>query len=58
MADQGGLSISDLKESFAIERATAQRDMKLLRDAGWITFIGAPKTGKYQLTEQGKQLLQ
>ena len=28
IADQGGLSISDLKESFAIERATAQRDMK------------------------------
>ena len=58
IADQGGLSISDLKENFAIERATAQRDMKLLRDAGWITFVGIPKTGKYQLTKQGKQLLQ
>ncbi len=58
MADQGGLSISDLKENFAIERATAQRDMKLLRDAGWVNFVGAPRTGKYQLTEQGKKLPQ
>ena len=58
IADQEGLSISDLKKNFAIKRATAQRDMKILRDAGWITFVGAPKTGKYQLTEQGKQLLQ
>ena len=56
LVNHKGLSISDLKANFGIERATAQRDMKLLRDLGWVTFVGSPKTGKYRLTQQGKQL--
>jgi hypothetical protein len=35
----------------------AQRDMKILRDIGFISFVGAPKTGKYMITEKLAQIL-
>ena len=49
------ISLDELKSNFKIKRATAQRDMKHLKNLGWIDFIGAPKTGKYMLTEKGKK---
>ncbi|WP_201741412.1 HTH domain-containing protein [Sinomicrobium soli] len=50
-----GISLEELKKEFHIKRATAQRDMKQLKDIGWVDFVGAPKTGKYMLTEQGEK---
>ena len=52
-----GVSINDLRAAFGVERATAQRDMALLRKLGLTTFEGAPKNGSYQLTLAGRQLL-
>ena len=52
-----GVTINDLKEMFKIERATAQRDMALLREAGLVSFKGAPKTGRYVLTDDARQRL-
>jgi ATP-dependent DNA helicase RecG len=52
--ENNGVSLDDLKKQFNIERATAQRDMKQLKSIGWVDFIGAPKTGKYMLTDKGK----
>ena len=52
-----GLSLSQLMKDRTIKRATAQRDMKILKEIGFISFIGAPKTGKYMITGKLKQVL-
>jgi len=49
----GGLNLQSLMVEFSIERRTAQRDMKLLKAAGFVEFVGPDKTGKYILTEKG-----
>ena len=54
--NQEGLSLEDVKKNFGIERATAQRDMKYLKDADLVKFKGAAKTGKYVLTKKALQL--
>lgn len=33
-----------------------QRDMKMIKEAGLITFVGAPKTGKYRITDKLSQI--
>ena len=52
-----GLSLSQLIQNHTIRRATAQRDMKVLRDIGFISFVGATKTGKYMITEKLTHIL-
>jgi hypothetical protein len=52
-----GLSLTQLMKKYLIGRATAQRDMKILRDIKFIRFIGAPKTGKYMITKTLTQIL-
>ena len=52
-----GMSLSQLMANHAIKRATAQRDMKMLKDAGLINFIGAPKTGKYMISNKLSQII-
>ena len=49
--EKGGATLNDLKDSFTISRETAQRDMAFLRKAGLLIFQGAPKTGRYVLTD-------
>lgn len=49
---QGGVTLSELRDQFKISRETVQRDMAFLRKANLIRFEGAPKTGRYVLTEQ------
>jgi ATP-dependent DNA helicase RecG len=52
----GGIALKALIEAFQIKRATGQRDIKQLKDAGLIIFTGSDKSGKYILTEKGKEL--
>ncbi len=54
---QGGATLSELRGQFKISRETVQRDMAFLRKAGLVIFSGAPKTGRYVLTEQAHQQL-
>lgn len=49
---QGGATLPELRDQFKISRETVQRDMAFLRKANLIRFEGAPKTGRYVLTEQ------
>lgn len=53
-----GISLSTIKDIFRVSRETAQRDMALLREAGLVMFEGAPKSGRYVLTDVGRQRLQ
>ena len=42
---------------YRVKRATAQRYMKVLREAGIAEFTGAPKTGRYVLTKHFRSKL-
>lgn len=48
---------SDVERLFNISTATAERDLSFLKRLGLIIFKGAPKTGKYILSDKGKKIL-
>lgn len=54
---KNGLTLPQLMKNYSIRRATAQRDMKILRSVGLVSFVGAPKTGKYMITEKFEPIL-
>jgi ATP-dependent DNA helicase RecG len=56
MIFENGKSLNDVIKKHNIPKRTAERDMKILREAGLIIFSGAPKTGKYLITEKVKEL--
>ncbi len=47
-----------MEKTFGISTATAERDIALLKEAELILFEGAPKTGRYILTEKGRKFLE
>jgi ATP-dependent DNA helicase RecG len=51
-----GISLNSIRNNFKIERATAQRDMKILKDIEFVKFEGAPRIGKYVATEKAKKI--
>jgi ATP-dependent DNA helicase RecG len=55
--ERGATTIAAVMRHAAISRATAQRDLQLLKQAGFLQFAGPAKTGAYVLTEKGKALL-
>jgi len=48
---------SDVERLFNISTATAERDLSILKGLNLIIFEGAPKTGRYILTDKGKKIL-
>ncbi|NCN65185.1 MAG: hypothetical protein GW779_01565 [Candidatus Altiarchaeum hamiconexum] len=48
---------SAIENLWDISTATAERDISLLKKLGFIKFTGAPKTGKYVLTEKWKKII-
>lgn len=52
----GEANLQDIIKKFRIHRRTALRDMYLLKQCGFIEFKGAPKTGKYVITEKIREL--
>ncbi len=53
----GHIRRPDMEKIFNISMATAERDLSILKGIGFIVFKGAPKTGKYVLTEKGKKII-
>ncbi len=54
--EKGKYTAGGLGSSCGVSRQTIQRDVKMLRDAGWITFRGSKNNGYYMLTEKGTSL--
>ncbi len=52
------LNISQLAVMTGIPKRTLERDIALLKDNGFTEFEGAPKTGRYVLTEKGKKMIE
>ena len=52
------LNISQLTVMTGIPKRTLERDIALLKDKGFTEFEGAPKTGRYVLTEKGKKMVE
>jgi ATP-dependent DNA helicase RecG len=57
VVEKGATTIAAVMHLTSTSRATAQRDLRLLKQAGFLQFTGPPKTGAYVLTEKGKALL-
>ena len=57
IARKEGATTSQLMKKFGVSRTTIYRNVKSLSDIGLVAFIGPPKTGKYQLTINGKKKL-
>jgi len=57
IAQQNGIALKDLLHSLKVSRITAVRDLTLLREAGLVIFRGAPKTGRYMLTDAAQNQL-
>jgi ATP-dependent DNA helicase RecG len=47
-----------LQRLYNVSAATVERDVSFLRQLGLVTFEGAPKKGRYVLTENGRSELQ
>jgi len=54
----GKVRLPEIIEIFKIKRATAQRDMTTLKEAGIVEFKGSPKNGGYYLTKMATKKLQ
>jgi Mn-dependent DtxR family transcriptional regulator len=48
---------AQVAEILGAKRRTFAYDIEFLRSEGLIEFIGAPKTGRYSLTEKGNKLI-
>ena len=57
VVEQGATTITDVMRLGSTSRATAKRDLHLLKQTGLLQFSGPPKTGSYVLTNKGKALL-
>lgn len=57
LSDEKPQNIKELSKVTGISKRTLERDISTLKSKGFIDFIGAPKTGGYVLTEEGKQLV-
>lgn len=55
---ENSLSGHQLENVLGMTRATAKRSLALLKTSNLVIFSGAPKTGKYLLTEQAKHLIE
>ena len=52
------VNLSQLVVMTGIPKRTLERDIALLKDKGFTEFEGAPKTGRYILTEKGKKMIE
>ena len=58
MLNQGQKLVAiQIAGKFEITTRAVAKDIKFLRDQGIIKFMGAPKTGRYVLTERGVKLI-
>jgi ATP-dependent DNA helicase RecG len=56
--EQKSIKRKELEQLFTISTATAERDIALLKEAGFLRFEGAPRTQNYVLTEKGKKMME
>jgi Mn-dependent DtxR family transcriptional regulator len=46
-----------MEQRLDISRATAKRDIDILKNAGLIEYVGSRKAGRYMLTEKGTGIM-
>jgi ATP-dependent DNA helicase RecG len=56
-AQNKDLKVPELADEFNVSIRTMYEDMKRLQKWGVLRFEGAPKTGRYVLTEKGRQMI-
>jgi len=58
IVDYGFITRVIIENSSRVSTATAKRDLFLPKKVGFIKLEGARKTGRYVLTEKGKQMIE
>jgi ATP-dependent DNA helicase RecG len=53
----GKKNINELVVELGIPKRTLERDISKIKKKGYLSFLGAPKTGGYVLTGKGKKFL-
>jgi ATP-dependent DNA helicase RecG len=53
----GKKNINQLVVELGIPKRTLERDISKIKKKGYLTFVGAPKTGSYVLTGKGEKLV-
>ena len=56
--EQKSIKRKEIEQLFTISTATAERDIAMLKEVGFLRFVGAPRTGNYVLTEKGKKMVE
>jgi ATP-dependent DNA helicase RecG len=56
--EQKSIKRKEIEQLFTISTATAERDIAMLKEAGFLRFEGAPRTGNYVLTEKAKKMVE
>ncbi len=54
LAENGFFTTIEIREKYSISRPTAQRDIKCLRECGWIKLKAGKSKGIFILTEEGE----
>ena len=57
LANNGSFTTLEIREKYGISRPTAQRDIKYLRECGWIKLKAGKSKGIFILTEGGERFL-
>ena len=57
LADNGSFTTLEIREKYGISRPTAQRDIKYLRECGWIKLKAGKSKGIFILTEGGERFM-
>ncbi len=59
LAYRSGIARSDVHRHLAMDRSTVSRNLKVMRERGWIEARLHPKTGEriVEVTDRGRQLL-
>ncbi len=57
IARNGSFTTLEIREKYSISRPTAQRDIKCLRECGWLKLKAGKSKGIFILTDEGKRLV-
>lgn len=57
LTNNGSFTTLEIREKHSISRPTAQRDIKCLRECGWIKLKAGKSKGLFVLTEEGERFM-
>ncbi len=57
ISEKKSLSAAEMREITGASRNSVNRDMKILKELGWVRFNSSRKNGRFTLTDEGKKAI-